>query len=457
MHAGQKRKSDEPYIIHPLATAQRIAETRLDTPTIVAALLHDVCEDSIRTLKDIRKEFGEEVAFLVDGVTKLDRIRYKGAERTAESLRKMFIAVAEDIRVVLLKLTDRLHNMETLEYVAKEKQPRIALETLEIYAPLAYRLGMHELSGKLEDLAFPYVYPKEYEWLVSTTREQYLAYEHTLSEMKPVLERELSQEEIPHHKIDARLKHLYSLYKKLVKYDMDLSKITDIVALRVIVPSVEDCYATLGVVHKLWRPFPAKIKDYIALPKPNGYRSLHTTVFGPDERLAEVQIRTPAMHEQAEFGIAAHWSYGEVKRSDQENYAKRRPTFASHKQLAWLGQIQEWQNEFSEPDEFLESLKIDFFKNRIFALTPKGDVIDLPDGATPIDFAYHVHTDIGNTAVGAKVNGKMVGLDYLLKSGDVVQMLIQKTRKPNADWLNFVKSAQARKKIMASLKREKLI
>ena len=452
-HTGQKRKSGEPYMIHPLATATRLTEMRLDVETIAAALLHDVVEDTRYTKDDIKKEFGSGIAFLVEGVTKLDKIRYRGTERTAESLRKMFLAIGEDIRIVLLKLVDRHHNMETLAFVAPEKQRRIALETLEIYAPLAYRLGMKELSGVLEDLAFPYVYPKEHEWLVRTAKERYEEWNEYVKKIKPVLAVELTKEGIRFLDIHARAKHYYSLYKKLLKYDMDIAKVTDIIALRVIIPTIEDCYATLGVIHRLWRPLPGKIKDYIALPKPNGYRSLHTTVFGPHERLVEIQMRTPEMHEEAEHGIAAHWAYTEFKKKDTKVYAEKRHSFRAPQQFEWIQQIREWQKEFEKPDDFLESLKIDFFKTRIFVLTPKGDVFDLPEGSTPVDFAYHVHTDVGNGATGAKVNGKMVALDYALKNGDVVEILTQKNKKPSRDWLSFIKSAHARKKISSVIKR----
>lgn len=452
-HRGQKRKSGEPYIVHPLSTASRLADLKLDSPTIAAALLHDVCEDTDCTIQEIKKHFGDEIGFLVEGVTKLDKIRYKGTERSAESLRKMFLAIGQDVRIVLLKLVDRHHNMETLRHLPPEKQKRIALETLEIYAPLAYRLGMKELSGQLEDLAFPYVYPKEYGWLIKTAQQEYKDWKTYAEEVKPLIVAELIKEKIPFLDIHARAKHYYSLYKKLLKYDMDIGKITDVVALRVIVPTIEDCYATLGIIHKLWRPLPGKIKDYIALPKPNGYRSLHTTVFGPKDWHMEIQMRTPGMHQEAEQGIAAHWAYAELKRSNPKAYAAHQDSFVQKRQFAWLGQLREWQKDFTSPDEFLESLKIDFFKTRIFVLTPKGDIIDLPEGATPIDFAYQVHTDIGNTAVGAKVNGKMVALDYPLKNGEVVEVLTQKNKKPSRDWLGIVKSGQARKKIASTLKK----
>ena len=452
-HEGQKRKSGEAYISHPLATAERLVEMRLDAPAIAAAFLHDICEDTKYTVTDIQKEFGNEIAFIVEGVTKLNKIKYKGSERTAESLRKMFLAIAEDIRIVILKLADRVHNMETLSFLPPEKQKRIALETIEIYASLAYRLGMTELSGDLEDLAFPYIYPAEFEWLTQNARERYADLDRYIQNVKPLLEEELKKENIRVIDIHARAKHKYSLYKKLLKYDMDIGKITDIIALRVIVPSIEACYGTLGVVHKLWPPMPGKIKDYIALPKPNGYRSLHTTVFGPEGKPVEIQMRTPEMHEEAESGIAAHWAYTEFKKREPDAIKKGRHSFAHQKQAAWIEQLRDWQKEFENPNEFLESLNIDFFKNRIFVLTPKGDVFDLPEGSTPVDFAYHVHTQIGNTTTGARVNGKMVALDHSLRNGDIVEILTQKNKKPNPDWLAVVKSTEARKKIASFVRK----
>ncbi len=452
-HERQKRKSGEPYIIHPLSTALRLANMRLDASTIAAALLHDVCEDTACTATDLKKNFGEEIAFLVEGVTKLDKIKYRGTERSAESLRKMFLAVAEDVRIVLIKLVDRLHNMETLAHVAAEKQKRIALETLEIYAPLAYRLGIGELKGQLEDLAFPYVYPKEYEWLVGLIKNHSADRRRYMENLSPLVVGEFKRENIAFLNVHTRVKHLYSLYKKLLKYDMDLTKVYDLVALRVVVDTIEQCYAALGAIHKLWRPMPGLVKDYIALPKPNGYRSLHTTVFGPEGHTVECQIRTHEMHEEAENGIAAHWAYSETKGGSR--YARGEASFAPQKELLWIQQLREWQKEFKNPDEFLEALKIDFFKNRIFVLTPKGDVIDLPEGATPIDFAYQVHTGIGHIAAGARVNNKMIPLDYQLHNGDVVEIMTQRNKKPSPDWLNFVRSAHARKKIAAFFRKER--
>lgn len=452
-HAGQKRLSGEPYITHPLAIAEHLAQLGMDSNTIAASLLHDVCEDTDVSHTALRETFGDEISFLVEGVTKVNKLKYHGVNRTAENLRKMFLAIAEDIRVVIMKLVDRLHNMKTLQALPPEKQKRIAMETLEIYAPLSYRLGIGGLKGQLEDLAFPYVYPKEYEWLVKNMKTPFEERKKFIERLQPLLEAELRKENIPVIEVNARAKHLYSLYKKLKKYEMDLSKIFDLVALRIIVPSIEDCYAALGIVHKLWRPMPGLIKDYIALPKPNGYRSIHTTVFGPEGNNIELQIRTAAMHEEAEFGIAAHWAYSEKKARNPKEYSDRKASFADAKELAWVQQLHEWHKSSQTPEEFLESIKIDFFKNRIFVLTPKGEVIDLPEGATPIDFAYHIHTDIGHNATGAKVNGRMVPLEYALQSGEVVEIMTRKNKHPSPDWIESAKTSMARKHIQARLNR----
>ena len=364
-HRGQKRKNGEPYINHSVAASESIAEWGLDEPTIAAALLHDVAEDTLRTLEDIRKEFGEEIAFLVDGVTKIGRVRYRGIEARVENLRKFILALGQDVRVILVKLADRLHNMRTLAALPPQKQKRIALETMEIYAPLAYRLGMHKLSGELEDLAFPYIYPQEYKWLMATVKEKYEKRAAYAENMRPILETELQKNSIQILKIDSRAKRYTSLYKKLLKYDMDFDQVHDLVATRIIVPTIADCYGTLGVIHKTYPPLPKHFKDYIALPKPNGYRSLHTTVFGPGEKIMEIQIRTPEMQEQAEYGIAAHWAYQQNRES--KNYLERRASFADKKELSWIKQLTNWQKNFTNPEEFLQSLKIDFFRDRILA------------------------------------------------------------------------------------------
>jgi len=365
-------------------------------------------------------------------------------ERHVENLRKMFLAMAEDIRVVLIKLADRWHNMQTLEFLPPYKQQRIALETLEIYAPIANRLEMGELKGILEDLAFKYVYPKEYEWLVDQSKEKYEGLKSYLEKIKPIIIKELEKENITFVSVDSRTKHLYSLYKKLQRFDMNFNKIYDMAAIRIVVKNIVECYKVLGVIHKLYRPLPEKIKDYIATPKPNGYQSIHTTVFCPEGKIIEIQIRTEKMHEEAEKGIAAHWAYSEQGKPKIGG-------LSNLKKFSWVKQLQEWQRGVAGSSEFLESLKIDFFKDRIFAFTPKGDVIDLPEGATPIDFAYAVHTDIGNHCMGAKINEKMVTLDKPLANWDVVEILTAKNKKPSAGWLDFVKTSQAKSKIRVAL------
>ncbi len=451
-HQGQKRKSGEAYFNHAYQTALKIAQWELDAPTIAAALLHDVVEDADVPLEKIEKEFGEEIAFLIDGVTKLGRLKYRTPEeKTAENIRKMILALSRDLRVVLIKLADRLHNMKTLAAIPSQKQKRVALETSEIYAPLAYRLGMTSLAGELEDLAFTYLHPGEYQWLLDNIKERYEERQNYLERVRPILEKALAENNIEPLKIDFRAKHYSSLYKKLLRYDMNLEQVYDLVAMRIIVETIEDCYAVLGIIHHLWPPLPGRIKDYIALPKPNGYRSLHTTVFCLDNKPTEFQIRTMEMHEQAEKGIASHWIYAQKKKTS--GYVKRKPVFADKKELIWIQQLKDWQKDFSNPKEFLESLKIDFFKDRIFAITPKGEVIDLPIGATPVDFAYAIHSHIGNQCIGAKVNSKIVPLDYQLQSGDMVEILIQKSKKPSESWLKFIKTSQARHKIKSALRR----
>lgn len=449
-HAGQKRKNGEPYFNHPVAAAEAVAEWGLDEITVAAALLHDVVEDTGCPIEKIKEQFGEETAFLVDGVTKLGKIKYRGVERQVENLRKFILALSQDIRVVIVKLADRLHNMRTLSALPPQKQKRIALETMDIYAPLAYRLGMQKLSGELEDLAFPYLYPQEYKWLIKNVKDKYAQREQYSNRLKPVLETELKNNEINLIRVESRAKRYSSLYKKLLRYDMNVENIYDLVALRVIVKDLEDCYAALGIIHKIWLPVPRRFKDYIALPKPNGYQSLHTTVFGPENKITEIQIKTARMHEEAEHGIAAHFAYAQNKGA--KAYLERTATFADAKELGWVQQLQNWQKNFSNEDDFLQSLKIDFFKDRILALTPKGEVIDLPVGATPVDFAYQIHTDIGDSCVGARINGKITPLDHQLRSGDVVEILTQKNKKPSESWLNFVKTASAKNHIHTALK-----
>lgn len=456
-HTGQKRFSGEDYIIHPIKVAEILSSLNLDSKTIAAALLHDVVDDTGTPLEKIEEEFGKEVASLVEGVSKLGRIRYpkesleiQPIERRAknpidlqaENLRKMFFAMARDLRIVLIKLADRLHNMETLNYVPEEKKKRLALETLEIFAPLADRLGMGEIKGRLEDLAFPYLYPKEYKWLMTNIKEKYEERKEYLEKLKPVLKEILEKEGIQLLEIHSRAKHYWSLYQKLLKYEMNFDRIYDLVALRVIVKDVKDCYTALGAIHKYWRPLPGRIKDYIAFPKPNGYQSLHTTVIAEEGKITEIQIRTPEMHREAEYGICAHWAQKE-----------KIPLLYQEKKFEWIKHLNGWQKEISQSKEFLEGLKVDFFKNRIFVFTPKGDAIDLPEGATPVDFAYHVHTEIGNHCAGAKVNGKMVPLSTPLKNGDIVEILVDNNKTPSRDWLKFVKTNLARSHIKKEIKK----
>jgi len=444
-HRDQKRESGEPYIQHPLNVALMLTKMNLDAETVAAALLHDVVEDTPQSIESIEKQAGKTVAFLVSGVTKLDKIKYSGVERKAENLRKMFLAMAQDIRVVLIKLADRYHNMQTLGAKPEEDQKKIALETLEIYAPIAHRLGMGELKGQLEDLAFKYLYPEEFNRLEDEVEERYEAHRKYIKKLEPILLETLKKEGVAPIEINARGKHFYSLYKKLLRHQMNFDKIHDLVAARIILKSVEDCYLALGVIHQAWKPVPGLIKDYIAMPKPNGYQSLHTSVFGPDGKITEIQIRTPEMHLRAENGIAAHWAYKETQYRGQGFQINQ-------KELAWIEQLREWQKAVRGSDEFFESLRIDFFKDRIFVLTPLGDVLDLPDGATPVDFAYQIHSTVGHECAGAKINGKIAPLDAKLESGDLVEILSQKGKGPSSDWLNFVKTNLAKERIRNALK-----
>ena len=446
-HEGQRRATGEPYINHAVETAKTVSAWKLDENAIAAALLHDVAEDTNCTLDDVQKEFGDEIVFLVAGITKLGKIKYRGIEAQIENMRKMVLAMAEDIRVVLIKLADRLHNMKTLSVMPNQKQKRIALETAEIYAPLAYRLGMQNLSGHLRDLAMPFLNPKEYGWLLENVKDHYESRVAYLERVKPTIESSLRENGIHQFRIDFRAKRYSSLYNKLLRYNMDIDSIYDLVALRLIVPSVNDCYAALGVIHSLWPPMPGRIKDYIAMPKPNGYRSIHTTVFCFDNKITEFQIRTQQMHEEGEFGIAAHWAYKEHKSSQE--------LIKNAQELTWVKQLRQWQEHFSDSKQFMESLKIDFFRDRIFVVTPRGEVIDLPAGATPIDFAYRIHTEVGNSCVGAKINGKIVPLEFELRSGDVVHILTQKNKKPSESWLRFAKTAAARDHIRGAVRTQK--
>ncbi|OGH60995.1 MAG: hypothetical protein A2848_02745 [Candidatus Magasanikbacteria bacterium RIFCSPHIGHO2_01_FULL_50_8] len=440
-HKGQIRKSGVPYLLHPLCTAIILAEMNMDPTIIIAGLLHDVPEDTQVTIEEIEKNFGSEVAHLVAGVTKLGKIKYRGIERYIENLRKMFVAMAEDIRVVIIKFADRLHNLHTLDYLPPKKQYRVALETLEIYAPIANRLGMGEMKGQLEDLSFKYVYPKEYAWTRGLVEERYEKREAYINEVRLALERELRTDNVKFISLSGRLKRLYSLYQKLLRHDKNIEKIHDMIALRVIVDDIGDCYAALGVIHKLWRPLPGRIKDYIAQPKPNGYQSLHTTVFCEQGQIVEFQIRDEQQHLNAEYGVAAHWSYDETEQRD------------GSRQIKWVRELAAVGDAMQRLKD-LENLKIDIFQNRIFVFTPKGDVIDLPENATPIDFAFAVHTQIGNQCAGARVNDRIVSLDQPLKSGDVIDIIVDKAKKgPSADWIKFVKTNHAKSCIKQFAKR----
>jgi guanosine-3',5'-bis(diphosphate) 3'-pyrophosphohydrolase len=438
-HSGQLRNSGEPYVNHVIAVGKILSELGMDTTTVVAGILHDTIEDTETSFEEVEKEFGHDVAFLVEGVSKLGKLKYHGVERHVESLRKFFVAMSKDIRVVIIKLADRLHNMRTLEHVREDKRQRIAVETLEIHARLADRLGMGKLKAELETLAFPYAFPEDYKKTEDIWAEQSKPSEVRIKEIEENLKFLLETEEVEFVRIDYRIKHLYSLYQKLKKYDFDLSKIHDVVALRVIVKSVEDCYRTLGLIHGEYRPMPGRIKDYIAVPKSNGYKSLHTTIFTRDGNTAEIQIRTEEMHNEAEYGIASHLHYKEVGKNKKKEEIERK--------TSWTKDLLQLQHEIQDKDEFLKTIKTDFFENRVFVFTPKGDVIDLPEGSSCIDFAYAIHTDIGNHTQAAKVNGKQVSLEQTLKRGDVVEVMVNKNQKPNNKWLPFCKTSFARKQI----------
>ena len=438
-HDGQKRASGDPYFIHVVATAKNLARFGMDPTTISAGLLHDTIEDTSVTEDDIKNEFGPDILFLVNGVTKLGKLKYQGRERHVESLRKFFVAVAQDFRVLMIKLSDRLHNLETLQYINPEKQKRIALEALEVYAPLAHRLGIGKLKGEIEDAAFPFAFPKEYQKVEEMLEKRKDADKNRLKQMEKELPEALNKYGVKIIKLSARMKHKYSLWKKLKRYDMDIDKIYDIVALRVIVPTIEDCYQALGLIHSVWRPLPNRIKDYIALPKLNGYQSLHSTIFTGDGGIVEVQLRTPEMHGRAEYGVASHFAYKEA--------IEKSKTDDTHKKFIWMDQFKEFQNETADPTKYIKNLKMDFFTDRIFVFTPKGDVIDLPEGSSPIDFAYAIHTEIGNKVSQAKVNNKAAKLGTKLKMGDIVEIVTGKNSHPAVGWLDYAKTTIAKKHI----------
>ncbi|MGE5530346.1 MAG: RelA/SpoT family protein [Patescibacteria group bacterium] len=446
-HEGQRRDSGEDYILHPLGVAEILVEMGMDATSIIAALLHDVVEDTAVEIGEIEEAFGAEVALLVDGVTKLSRLSMRSSEeQQVENLRKMFLSMAKDIRVIVIKLADRLHNMRTLRHLPLERQQRVAQETLEIYAPLAHRLGMWKIKWELEDLALRYQDPTAYYELVDRVAMKRQEREGLVEQVKTALVETLSAHGIK-SEVQGRPKHFYSIYQKMHEQDKDFAEIYDLTALRIIVPDVSDCYETLGLVHTMWKPVPGRFKDYIAMPKSNMYQALHTTVIGPQGEPLEIQIRTREMHRIAEYGIAAHWRYKEgYDGSDRDLTAK----------IAWLRQLLEWTMEMKDAGEYLEALRVDLFADEVFVFTPKGDVKSLPSGATPVDFAYSVHTHIGHQCTGAKVNGRLVPLDYKLRNGDIVEILTQKADAgPSADWLNFVKTAKAKNRIRQWLREQR--
>ncbi len=475
-HANQRRYSNDPYFDHLTETAKILAELGMDYSMISAGLLHDVIEDVQVSAEELEKEFGKEILFLIEGVTKLGKIRYKGSNKHNESLRKLFVAMSQDIRVLIIKLADRLHNMRTLSFVPKEKQKRIATETLEIYAPIAYRLGIRKLNRELEDLAFPYVYPEEYVLAKKVHQEKQNHDIERLEKFHRSLAKALVKQGLKPLHTDYRIKGLYSLYKKWLKKGKDTEKIYDIAALRVIVSTVSDCYKALGIIHGTWRPYPGRIKDYIAFPKPNGYKSLHTTIFTGDGNLIEIQIKTEEMYHESEYGIASHFNY----KSNKQNFKKNQstsgfmwvknllPNMNSSAEKAksqkitnlkdtvpnWIRELVSYQKTTVD-DEFEKSMKRDFFEERIFVFTPKGDVIDLPIDSSPIDFAYAIHSDIGNHTAGVKMNGKFVSLDTKLKNGDIIEIQTKDSSHPTAKWLELTKTTMARKHIKTVLPKDK--
>ena len=443
-HEGQFRASGEPYIMHPLAVADILAHLQIDHITLMAALMHDVVEDTSYSKEDLEEMFGSEVAFLVDGVTKLNQFQYETKEdRQMENYRKMILAMAKDVRVVVIKLGDRLHNMRTLKHMRSDKQKRIAKETLEIFAPLAHRLGIFNVKWELEDLSFRYLEPEKYYDLVDQMKQKRQVREDIVNDTMRQLTKALSEAHIKAD-IKGRPKHFYSIYKKMKKDNRDLSQIYDLLAVRVIVDSIPDCYAVLGIAHSLWKPLPYRFKDYISMPKSNMYQSLHTTVIGTMGQPVEIQIRTWEMHRVSEYGVAAHWRYKEGNKNGDKEFDQK---------VAWLRQVLEWQDT-SNPTELVNALKLDVFSGEVFVFTPKGDVVKLPIGSVPLDFAYRVHTDVGHHCVGSKVNGKIVPLDYTLQNGDIVDIITSKTGRPSLDWLNIVGSSESKSKIRNWFKRE---
>lgn len=480
-HENDLRKSGAPYITHLAAVGRNLAEMGLGAKTVAAGILHDTIEDTEITPDDVQREFGDEVEFLVEGVTKLGSVRYQGTDRHNESLRKLFVATSQDIRVLIIKLVDRLHNMQTLEFVSKEKQKRIAQETLEIYVPVANRLGMGKVRKELEDLAFPYVYPTEFKRVEELVRPYMKNIDERMDKIRKTLQKKLAESHGNKFKTHYRIKGMYSLFRKLERRDWDIHKVYDLFAIRVILPSVEECYQALGHVHELWRPLPSRMKDYIAFPKPNGYKSIHTTVIAIDGTIVEVQLRTDDMHRDAEYGIASHLVYKTVQSSPKTTASQARswltdlmPTLfkpfswrneeeqkkssvTGDKDInrahvpVWIQEIADAHKESGSSGEFMSGLHQDFFTHRIFLFTPEGDVVDLPVGATPIDFAYAIHSDIGDHTSGAKVNSKLVTLDTELKNGDIIEIVTKKSNKPTRKWLEYAKTSLAQRRIRHAL------
>ncbi len=479
-HEGHTRYSGEPYMEHLAAVGFELAKMGMGPRTIAAGLLHDTIEDTSVTDEDIEQEFGAEILFLVEGVTKLSSVRYYGSDRHNESLRKLFVATSQDIRVLIIKLVDRLHNMQTLQHVPAEKQKRIARETLEIYVPVAHRLGMGRIRKELEDLAFPYVYPKEYKNVCELLESKAKKADIILEKERKHLQKKLAEAKLNNFITAYRVKGLYSLYQKLKRKEWDIENIYDLLAMRVLVDSVEDCYKTLGIIHEIWRPLPKRVKDYIAFPKPNGYQSIHTTVTTPHGTILEIQIRTQKMHHEAEYGIASHIIYKQKNKSaeigsswfsrllpnlfkpfakqegDNEDLKITKDMPHAEKIPRWINQIGEmYTEEKSTGEEFMSDMQKDFFKNRIFVFTPIGDVVDLPLGATPIDFAYAIHSEVGNHIAGAKVNKKLVQLDTTLKNGDIVEIETKPSAKPTSKWVDIAQTSEARRKIKSALQAAK--
>jgi len=447
VHQGQLRKSGEPYLVHPLEVAGLLAELKLDEASIVTGLLHDTIEDTLATPEELTELFGQEVAQLVDGVTKLSKFSASATlsqeEKQAENFRKMIIAMAQDIRVILVKLADRTHNMRTLDHMAEEKQARIAQETLDIYAPLANRLGISWIKTELEDLSFKYLKPQEFRELQDKVAKRKSEREQYIEDVLDLIRQKMQEHGITGD-VSGRFKHLYSIFKKMKAHGIEFDQVPDVIAFRLIMPTIPACYEALGIIHQTWKPVPGRFKDFIAIPKPNMYQSLHTTVIGPLSERVEVQIRTAEMHRVAEEGIAAHWAYKEGKTLISKDDEK----------FAWLRQLMEWQQDLKDPKEFLETVKVDLFSEEVFVFTPRGDVKSLPRGATPVDFAYTIHSDVGHRCVGAKANGKIVPLRYKLKNGDSVEVLTAPGAHPSKDWLTFVKTSRAQQKIRAFIKQQ---